>query len=197
MRALPEYRRSTPGEYLRVWRGVVWPVGQARDSFERESGWAAGWLRSRARESLAQTSTTASESWADLLVDTQADGSGSVVPLGNTLPPWLCWPLSVKMVFCPTKYVVASYLFRSAKTGASASRECSSCEGFGPLAFMNTTKCVSDVKRDIWPFASRPSALRVCFHELPDSETIRGFFRGDGNVFHRTSISIRESIRTK
>jgi hypothetical protein len=29
--------------------------------------------------------------------------------------------------------MVAAYLFRSAKTGASASRECSSCEGFGSL----------------------------------------------------------------
>jgi hypothetical protein len=30
----------------------------------------------------------------------------------------------------------SAYWFRSAKTGASASRECNSCEGVGSLAFM-------------------------------------------------------------
>ena len=34
-------------------------------------------------------------------------------------------------MLCPTKCVVAWYLFSSAKTGASASRECNSCEGVG------------------------------------------------------------------
>ena len=48
--------------------------------------------------------------------------------------------VSVRIVLCPRKCMVAAYLFRSAKTGASASRECSSCEGFGSLAFMYTTK---------------------------------------------------------
>jgi hypothetical protein len=67
-----------PGEYLGVWRGVVRLVAQARDPFERKTGWAVGWLRSRARESLAQTSTTASEPLADLLVDAQAVGVGGV-----------------------------------------------------------------------------------------------------------------------
>src|SRR5882672_11400282 len=62
------------------------------------------------------------------------------------------------MVLCPTKCVVASYLLRSAKTGASASRDRNSCEGVGSLAFMYTTKWVSAVKSDIWPFASRRSA---------------------------------------
>ena len=45
--------------------------------------------------------------------------------------------------------MVAAYWFRSAKTGASASRECSSCEGVGSLAFMYTTKWVSAVKSAI------------------------------------------------
>jgi hypothetical protein len=39
-------------------------------------------------------------------------------------------------VLCPTKCDVASYLFRSAKTGASSSRECNSCEGTGSFAFI-------------------------------------------------------------
>jgi hypothetical protein len=46
-------------------------------------------------------------------------------------------------------------LVQVAKTGASASREWSSCEGFGSLAFMYTTKWVSLVKSDTCPFASR------------------------------------------
>jgi hypothetical protein len=68
---------------------------------------------------------------------------------------------SVKMVLYPTKCIVAPYWSRSAKTGASSTRECSSCEGFGSLAFMYTTKWVSAVNGDIWPFASRPSAQRA------------------------------------
>src|SRR5579863_2077713 len=56
------------------------------------------------------------------------------------------------------KCVVASYWFSAAKTGASASREWSSCVGFGSFAFMYTTKWLSEVKRAIWPFASRRSA---------------------------------------
>src|SRR6266567_3194284 len=44
--------------------------------------------------------------------------------------------VSIKIVLCPTKCVAAAYLFRSANTGAGASRECSSCEGVGSLAFM-------------------------------------------------------------
>jgi len=47
------------------------------------------------------------------------------------------------------KCMVAAYWFRSANTGASASRECGSCEGVGSMAFMYTTKWVSVVKRDI------------------------------------------------
>jgi hypothetical protein len=43
-------------------------------SKEKVGGQLGGWLRSRARESLAQTSTTASEPLVDLLVDTQAVG---------------------------------------------------------------------------------------------------------------------------
>src|SRR6266446_1513759 len=53
------------------------------------------------------------------------------------------------MVLCPTKWVVASYWFSAANTGASASRECSSCDGVGSLTFMYTTKWVFAVKRDI------------------------------------------------
>jgi uncharacterized protein YbjT (DUF2867 family) len=46
------------------------------------------------------------------------------------------------MVLCPTKCIVATYWFRSSKTGASASRECISCEGVGSSAFIYTTKWV-------------------------------------------------------
>ena len=40
-------------------------------------------------------------------------------------------PISVKIVLCPTKWVVVSCLFSSANTGASASREWNSCEAVG------------------------------------------------------------------
>jgi hypothetical protein len=43
--------------------------------------------------------------------------------------------------------MVAAYLFRSAKTGASASRECNSCEGFGSLASMYTTKSKAEFRK--------------------------------------------------
>jgi hypothetical protein len=52
----------------------------------------------------------------------------------------------VRIVFCPTTCVVAAYLFRSSQTDASAAREGSFWEGFGSLAFMNTTKWVLSVK---------------------------------------------------
>src|SRR6267143_1820615 len=64
----------------------------------------------------------------------------------------------VRIVLCPTKCMVAAYLFRSSNTGASDSREGSSCDGVGSFAFMYTTKCVSGVKSAICPFASRRSA---------------------------------------
>jgi hypothetical protein len=55
----------------------------------------------------------------------------------------------VKIVLCPTKSVVASYLLSSAKTGASASRDRNSWDGFGSFASIYTTNRVSMVKRDI------------------------------------------------
>src|SRR5215216_3397892 len=61
-------------------------------------------------------------------------------------------------VLCPLKWVVTSYLFSSSNTGAKSSRRLNSIDGFSDLASMNTTKCVSLVKRDICPFASRLSA---------------------------------------
>src|SRR5258705_10865863 len=42
--------------------------------------------------------------------------------------------VSVRIVVCPRKCMVATYWFKSANTGSSASRECSSCEGVGSLA---------------------------------------------------------------
>jgi hypothetical protein len=56
---------------------------------------------------------------------------------------------SVRIVLCPSKCIVAAYLFRSANTGASDSRPCNSCVGFGSFASMYTTKCVSSVNRAI------------------------------------------------
>ena len=61
-------------------------------------------------------------------------------------------------VLCPMKWVVTSYLFSSSNTGAKSSRRFNSIDGLSDLASINTTKCVSLVKRDICPFASRLSA---------------------------------------
>jgi hypothetical protein len=55
----------------------------------------------------------------------------------------------VRIVFCPTTRVVTACLFRSSQTDASAALEGSSWEGFGSLAFMNTTKWVLSVKSAI------------------------------------------------
>jgi hypothetical protein len=86
---------------------------------------------------------------------------------------------SVKMVLYPTKCIVAAYWSRSAKTRASSTRECSSCEGFGSLAFMYTTKWVSAVNRDIWPFCiATVRAAGVGLDELPNGETVRSFLGG-------------------
>src|SRR6266404_4261331 len=92
------------------------------------------------------------------------------------------------MVLCPTKCVVASHLFKSANTGASASRECSSCEGVGPLAFIYTTKWVSAVKRDIWTFRiATIRAVRIGLDELSNREAIGGFGGRDGDVLAHLS----------
>jgi hypothetical protein len=58
-------------------------------------------------------------------------------------------PVSVRIELCPTKRIVAAYLLKSANTGASAPRECSSCDGVGSLAFVYTTRWVSAAKSAI------------------------------------------------
>jgi hypothetical protein len=43
----PNRRAVHLGEYLPVWKRVFRPDGQATDPFERESGWAVGWVASK------------------------------------------------------------------------------------------------------------------------------------------------------
>jgi len=59
-----------------------------------------------------------------------------------------------------------------------------SCEGFGSFAFMNTTKCVSAVKRDHLAFRiATVSAVRIGLRRAPGYRGDPSFLGRDSNVF--------------
>jgi hypothetical protein len=86
--------------------------------------------------------------------------------------------------------MVAAYLFRSAKTGVSSSREYSSIEGFGSLASRYTTKWVSAVKSHLTFRIASIGAMCVGLDEFPNREAIRGFFKRDAKVFTHILMSL-------
>ena len=87
--------------------------------------------------------------------------------------------------------MVAAYWFRFAKTGASASRECSSCEGFGSLAFHVHDKVrVWSKERHLAFRIATIGTVRVGFDQLSNSEAIRGFAGGDGSVLAHELVSL-------
>src|SRR5712675_479170 len=92
------------------------------------------------------------------------------------------------MVLCPTKCVVASYLFNSANTGASASRECSLRR---PRIFgvhIHHEVGVWGEERQLTLRIAAIGAMRVGLDEFPNRKAIGGFGRGEGSVFtHRRS----------
>ena len=86
-------------------------------------------------------------------------------------------------MLCPTKCIVAAYLFRSANTGASASRECSSCEGFVVLGVHVHHEVRVRCEERHLAFRIAPiGAVRVGLDEFSDREAIRGFAGRDGDV---------------
>jgi hypothetical protein len=77
----------------------------------------------------------------------------------------------VKIVLCPTKCVVASYLFSSAKTDAILG------------VHIHNEVCVFSKERHLAFRIPTISAVCVGLDELPYSEAICGFLGGDGDVF--------------
>jgi hypothetical protein len=89
--------------------------------------------------------------------------------------------------------MVAAYWFRSAKTGASASRECSSCEGLRILGVhVHDEVSVCGKESHLAFRIATIGAVCVGLDELPDSEAIRGFL---GEMV--TCLLMRVSLRLK
>ena len=80
--------------------------------------------------------------------------------------------------------MVAAYWFRSSKTGASASRECSSCVGrrnFG--VHVNHEVGVGGKERHLAFRIASIGAARVGFDEFANREAIRSFLGRDRDAF--------------
>jgi hypothetical protein len=98
--------------------------------------------------------------------------------------------VTLKIVLCPKKRVLAMYCFGSANTGSSASCECNSCERIESSAFMYATK---------WVFvAKRPRTVSVAKIVAPMSYLIArqsGFAdvrsQGQGFFFRTTRDFVR------
>ncbi len=79
--------------------------------------------------------------------------------------------------------MVAAYLFRSAKTGANASREFSSCEGFGSFSVhVHDEVSIGGKERHLPVLIATIGAIRVGLDEVPDGEAVRGLIGGDRNM---------------
>ena len=88
--------------------------------------------------------------------------------------------------------MVAAYLFRSAKTGANASRECSSCEGFRILGVhVHDEVRIWTKERHLAFRIATIGAMRVGLDELSNSEAVRRLAGRDGQVLAHESASLR------
>jgi hypothetical protein len=84
---------------------------------------------------------------------------------------WFC--ASDEIVLCPTECVLARYWFRSAKTGASASREWSSWERVGVLGVHVDHKVgVRCEERHLTFCIASVGAIGVGFDEFSDSKSV-------------------------
>ena len=103
-------------------------------------------------------------------------------------------PVSVKIVLCPTKCVVASYLFSSAKTGSERLARVQLLRGRRILGVHVHDEVGVFGKESHLTFRiATIGAVCVSLDELADGEAIRGFFGGDGDVFahERASLGLK------
>jgi hypothetical protein len=91
--------------------------------------------------------------------------------------------------------MVAVYLFRSANTGASCSRERSSCDGLGILCVhVDHEVRICGEKGHLTFRIATISAVCIGLDELPDREAVRGFARGDRDVLAHKLVSLFDSF---
>lgn len=92
--------------------------------------------------------------------------------------------VSVKIVLWPTKWVVASYLFNSAKNRSEGLTQAKLLRGLRILGIHEHHKVrVFRKERDLASRVSPISAVRVGLDEFAYSQAVRGCFKGDGHVF--------------